>query len=246
MENWFGPGSPHDFQLFSISHLIVLAIAFVGLVVLFIVRARWQEKAQPFQWVRWALFSLLLLSELSYQTWTTVNGLWSFQGHVPLHLCGIASITAMIGLLTLHKTWIQISFFIGILPAFLALVTPDLPHDYHHYRFWKFFVHHTAIPWACLFLALVKPAAITLHSVFFVYFSLVVYALLIGFIINPLSGANYLYLTQTPAAATPLSLFGNGIWYYLNLGLTAFFLFLGQYFLWKKFILTPKKRLSQR
>ncbi|RNF38690.1 TIGR02206 family membrane protein [Planococcus salinus] len=246
MENWFGPGSPHDFQLFSTSHLVMLAIAAGGLILLSVTRKRWLAKERAFQWVRWTLFSLLLLSELSYQTWASIHGIWSFSGHVPLHLCGIASITALIGLLTLHKTWIQISFFIGIVPAFLALVTPDLPHDYHHYRFWKFFIHHTAIPWACLFLAFVKPAAITFRSVFFVYSLLVAYALVIGFFINPWSGANYLYLTQTPAAATPLDFFGDGIWYYLNLGLTALFLFLGQCFLWRQLVVKPEKRLSKR
>lgn len=236
MDSWFGRTSAYYFEPFSESHLITLAAAIACLILLPLFKKRFQPPSKTFQWLRWILFSLLLLSEISYQLWAITSGVWSFQGHVPLHLCGIASITAMIGLLTFNKTWIQISFFIGILPAFLALITPELPYDYQHYRFWKFFIHHTTIPVACLFLAFSKPSAITLRSVFFVYSLLIFYALAIGFIVNPLSGANYLYLAQLPAASTPLSFFGDGIWYYTNLGLTAFIIFLLQYFTWRHFV----------
>lgn len=235
MESWFGTTSQHYFTPFSASHLIVLGAAILGIGLLIAFRKQFVKRTRLFHILRWTLFFLLILSEISYQYWTVSNGIWNFAGHVPLHLCGVASITAMIGLVTLRKSWIQISFFIGIVPAFLALVTPDMPYDFQHYRFWKFFVHHTAIPWACLFLALSKPEAITLRSVFKTFLLLVAYALLMGFLVNPLTGANYLYLSQLPDAVTPLSFFGDGIWYYLNLGITALLLFLGQYAVWKRF-----------
>ncbi|WP_281863706.1 TIGR02206 family membrane protein [Planomicrobium okeanokoites] len=243
MDSWFGITSQHYFTPFSASHLTVLAIAALGIFLLIVFRKQLMSRPLPFQVLRWILFSLLLLSEVSYQYWTISNGIWNFAGHVPLHLCGVASITAMIGLLTMRRSWIQISFFIGIVPAFLALVTPDLPFDYHHFRFWKFFVHHTAIPWACLFLALAKPETITLRSVIKVFLLLVAYALAIGYLVNPLTDANYLYLMQLPNTVTPLSFFGDGIWYYLNLGITALLLFLFQNFLWNRYINKDNKRL---
>ncbi|MCM3612067.1 TIGR02206 family membrane protein [Planococcus sp. MERTA32b] len=243
MESWFGTTSQYYFTPFSTSHLLVLFVAVLGIILLIGFRNHIFRVSRLFQTLRWILFSLLLSSEVSYQYWTISNGIWNFAGHVPLHLCGIASITAMIGLLTMQRSWIQISFFIGIVPAFLALVTPDLPYDYHHFRFWKFFVHHTAIPWACLFLALAKPDAITLRSVFKVFLLLVAYALVIGYAVNPLTAANYLYLMQLPNTVTPLSFFGDGIWYYLNLGITALLLFLLQNFLWNRYIHKSSKRL---
>lgn len=245
MDNWFGATSPSVFVPFSISHLLMLVAAIGGFVFLLAQKNQLRESPLFFARVRWTLFVLLLVSEISYQAWAISNGVWSFSGHVPLHLCGIASITAMIGLLTLRPVWIQISFFIGILPAILTLITPELPHDFQHYRFWKFFIHHMAIPWACLFLALRKPAVISLRSLFLVYFLLVGYALIIGFFVNPAAEANYLYLSRLPEAATPLSFFGSGIWYYLNLGIAAFLLFAGQYLFWKKFFIGTEKKAAR-
>lgn len=236
MESWFSATSTHSFIPFSFSHLLVLAIAVTGMIALVSAKNRLREKKQLFQWMRWPLLAILFTSELSYHYWAVTNGIWSFNGQMPLHLCGVASITAIIGLLTMRPLWIQISFYIGIVPAFLALVTPELPYDYHHFRFWKFFVHHTSISWACLFLALCRPGAITMRSVFSTYALLLAYAVVIGFFINPLTDSNYLYLMQRPTTTSPLDFFGDGLWYYINLCLTALALFFVQYLLFRKFI----------
>lgn len=243
METWFGPTSDYPFEVFSFSHLLALSIAFIGLLCLILLKDHLGVKARSFQRLRWLLLAILFLSEVSYQYWAITHDLWSFSRHVPLHLCGIASLTAMIGLLTLRPLWIQISFFIGIVPAVLALVTPDLPYDYQHYRFWKFFIHHTAISWACLLLSLAIPKAITIRSVFSIYALLLLYAAFIGFLVNPMTESNYLYLSRRPSVASPLDFFGDGLWYYINLCLVALLLFFGQYLLFQRFI---KERLGER
>ncbi|HSJ37080.1 MAG TPA: TIGR02206 family membrane protein [Planococcus sp. (in: firmicutes)] len=243
MDSWFGVTSQHPFIPFSTSHLMMLTAALLGLLLLLLFRERLRKRSRSFHILRWVLFSVLVLSEVSYQYWTISNEIWAFSRHMPLHLCGVASMIAMIGLLTLRKSWIQISFFIGIVPSFLALVTPDMPYDYHHYRFWVFFILHMAIPWASLLLALSKPELLSLRSVFKVFGLLVAYAVVIGFVVNPLTGSNYLYLSQLPTADTLLSFFGDGVWYYLNLGITALVVFLVQFFLWNQFIIKKQKRL---
>ncbi|TAA72053.1 YwaF family protein [Planococcus salinarum] len=243
MDSWFGISSEEYFVPFSTSHIIVLTVAVLGIILLLLFRERLRKESRSFQIMRWIFFSVLVLCETSYQYWAFSNGIWSFSRHVPLHLCGIASLIAMIGLLTLRKIWVQISFFIGIVPSFLALVTPDMPYDYHHYRFWVFFILHMTIPWASLFAALSKPDIISLRSVFKVFGLLVAYAVVIGFAVNPLTGSNYLYLSGLPTADTLLRFFGDGVWYYLNLGITALVIFLLQFFLWKQFIIKKQKRL---
>lgn len=229
MENWFGARSDYPFELFAWSHIIVLGIAFAGFLMLAFLKNRIAEQGAVFQSLRWLLLMVLALSEVSYHYWAITHGLWRFSHYMPLHLCGVASFTCMIGLLTLRPFWLRLAFFIAIVPASLALVTPDMPYDYQHYRFWKFFVHHIAIAWAGFFLALSQPKVITLRSVFMVYGLLLMYAAIIGFFVNPATGANYLYLARQPESTSLLGIFGDGIWYYVNLCITALLLFLIQY-----------------
>ncbi|MBT2583189.1 TIGR02206 family membrane protein [Planococcus sp. ISL-109] len=243
METWFDARSDYPFELFSFSHLVVLSIAFIGLLCIVLLKDRLGVNAQLFQWLRWLLLAILFVSEVSYQYWAVSHGFWSFSRHAPLHLCGVASLTAMIGLLTLRPFWIQVSFFIGIFPAILALVTPETPYDYQHFQFWVFFVQHTAISWACLLLGVTFFNTINIRSVFSIYALLLVYAAFIGFLVNPLMGSNYLYLAQRPSTASPLDFFGDGVWYYINLCLAALLLFLVQYLIFHWFI---KKRHRER
>ncbi|MFC4559619.1 TIGR02206 family membrane protein [Virgibacillus kekensis] len=234
MGNWLELGGD-PFITFGTSHLTMLMIYFLGLLLFFIFLKKIRSKRTPFTIIRWTLFSLLILSEVSYQTWTGVTGIWSLRDHMPLHLCGVAGITGAITLATYNKRLVQISFFIGLIPAFLAVVTPELPYDYPHFRFWKFFVHHIAISWTGIFLVSTSSAKITLKSMLETYGYLLVYAFIIGVFINPCLESNYLYLSHTPTASTPLDMLGNGFWYYFNLCVLGLVVFTAQQQIYRLF-----------
>lgn len=236
MENFFSSSPAQNFEIFSASHLAAVSFALLAAVSLFIVRKKVQESHPLFHVLRWGLFAVLITCELSYHVWAVSMDIWTFSGYMPFHLSSIGAITAMIGLFTLNRTWVQISFFIGIVPAFLTLVTPDLRYDYDHLRFWIFFLQHIAILLASLFLALHRPTWITLRSVGGVYLLLLLYAAFVGFIINPVLDSNFMYLANRPGSDTLLDFFGEGFTYYLSLSLTALAVFLLQFFLWSKLI----------
>ncbi|ARI76015.1 YwaF family protein [Halobacillus mangrovi] len=225
MKAWFTPGSDYPFQSFGTSHIYVLLTFFLVLASILLFGRQLSKHHRTFQTVRFSLLILLIWSEASYQTWTAANGLWSFADHMPLHLCGIASLLGMVSLITFHPKLIKINFFIGIVPALIALITPDLPYDYQHYRFWKFFLHHMAIPWTSLFLVVTTRTKISWKDAIETYAYLVGYAIFIAFI-NLWTGSNYLYLDHPPSAGTPLSYIGDGFVYILNLSGIALFTFL--------------------
>ncbi|MCT2538255.1 TIGR02206 family membrane protein [Aquibacillus koreensis] len=229
METWFSRSIDQPFVAFSFMHFTMLAIFILGIVLITLLHKKQLIKPRGLEVIRWTLLAVLLLSELSYQFWAITNETWSIRDRAPLHLCGIASFTAMLALIFKKEKLIQLCFFIGIIPATLALVTPDIPHDYQHFRFWKFFIHHIAIVWTSIFLVLTTKTSIHLRSFIYAYGFLVFYAIIIGFFVNPVINSNFLYLANTPAASTPLAFFGTGFWYYINLGIVANIVFFIQY-----------------
>lgn len=221
MEKWFGKSIEQPFYIFSAGHILMLIIYAVALLILLMGTRKIRKHPNIYQLLRWTFFTLLICSEISYQIWALLNGVWNLREHIPLHLCGIASILAMISLLTQNKKLIQITFFIGVIPPLLALITPVLPHDYHHFRFWKFFIHHIVISLASVFLVIGNRIELRLKAIGEAFAYLILYAIVIGFIVNPLLNSNYLYLAYIPLANTPLQFLGEGFWYYINLGLAA-------------------------
>ncbi|MUV38192.1 hypothetical protein JNUCC1_02023 [Lentibacillus sp. JNUCC-1] len=217
MSSVFGNPVGTPFSLFGQNHLIVLAVYIAGLILLIVYPKKLIAHPSMVQGIRWALFAILTLAEVSYQIWAVVHGVWNARGYLPLHLCGIAGLVAATALLTYHKKLIQITYFIAFIPALLAVLTPELIYDFPHYRFWKFFIHHMAISWSGLFLILTSQVAITWRSMWTSYAYLLVYAALVGFFINPWLNANFLFLARATSAFTLLNFLGSGVWYYVNL-----------------------------
>lgn len=224
MKDWFLTLGGEPFTHFGISHIIMLMLYGACVILLYKFCSEISNHATIFQTIRWLLFSLLIGSEIIYQLWTATHGIW--VKNLPLHLCGVASLIGAIALLTLHKKLMAISFFIGLIPAFLSLLTPDLPYDFPNFRYFKFFIHHIAISLTSIFFAITSDSdTISTKSMLETYGYLVVYALFVGFIINPALESNYLYLADTPTVSSPLDWFGDGILYRLNLGVVTFFVF---------------------
>ena len=224
MKEWFLTESGETFITFGPSHLIMLSIYFISVILILVFRKQIQSNPTIFQMLRWLFFILLIGSEITYQSWTATHGIW--KDNLPFHLCGIASLTGAFALLTLNKKLIAVTFFIGLIPAFAALLTPELPYDFPNFRYFKFFIHHMTISLTSIFLAVTsKPDSITFKSMMHTFLYLVIYASLIGFVINPWLDANYLYLSHTPTASTPLDLLGTGAWYRINLGILAIVVF---------------------
>lgn len=202
----------------------MLLIYVVCLFLLVIYSKKIRSNPSIYAAIRWLLLTLLISSEIIYQIWTSIHEIW--MDNLPFHLCGVAGIVGAVALVTLKKEWIAITFFIALIPALLALLTPDLLYDFPNFRYFKFFIHHIAISLTAVFLAVTsRPGTITFKTMLTTYLLLVGYALFVGIIINPQLNANYLYLSRPPAIASPLDWFGSGIWYRLNLGLITFIVF---------------------
>lgn len=228
MKEWFLTVSGEPFTPFGTSHLLVLLLYLAGACLLIYFHREIKTNSKLFQWIRWVLFCLLIISEVSYQIWTAYHGIWLHN--LPFHLCGVAGIIGALALLTLNHRLIAVTFFIALIPAFLALLTPETPYEFPNFRFFKFFIHHIAISLTGLFFAVTsRHGVITGKRMIETYLYLVAYALFVGFIINPWLDANYLYLSHPPEVASPLDWFGSGIWYRLNLGIVCFLVFTLQY-----------------
>ncbi|SEH46448.1 conserved hypothetical integral membrane protein TIGR02206 [Halobacillus karajensis] len=234
METWFSEYIEQSFITFGTSHTMMLVLYCIVSIGILWMHRQWKNQKFLQNLVRFILLFLLIGSEISYQIWTLIHGLWMEGSHLPLHLCGVASLLGCISLLTYHSKLIKITFFIGILPAAIALITPDLSHGYQHFRFWKFFIHHMAISWTSLFLIASTNVRITGKDLLETFFYLILYSLFI-FLFNTFFQTNYLYLNGPPVVGTPLDWMGEGFIYYIRLGVTTFFLFSFMYFLYKFF-----------
>ncbi|MFZ0446610.1 MAG: TIGR02206 family membrane protein [Bacillus sp. (in: firmicutes)] len=84
---------------------------------------------------------------------------------MPFELCNIELILSVILLLTREQLAFELLFFIAILGTTQAIFTPALTYDFHHFRFFHFFIAHMIIVWVALYFTWVRRYQSTITSV---------------------------------------------------------------------------------
>jgi len=139
-----------------------------------------------------------------------------------------------------HKLY-EITFFLGILGAVQALITPNLDVTFPAFRYFHFFIAHGAIIAASVFLTVIegyRPRAVSVLRALGWLHVLAIPAA----ITNGLTGSNFMFLARKPETASLLDLLAPWPWYLLQLELVALFLCLVLLLIVKAVDLIVKKK----
>ncbi|WHY59978.1 YwaF family protein [Cytobacillus firmus] len=208
------------FEMFSLMHLVTLF--------LFFFTAWWlvyyRQALRAYQKIiKWTLFFTLLACEVTYHVWLVLTNQWDVS-NLPLQLCSLSTFIALFLFLKPNQKAFWLLYFIGAIPPILSMVTPDMVYQFPHYRYIKYFLHHSAIPLAVLYFILFEGYRVPKKAVLTGFLTLNVIAVPV-FFLNLLLGTNFFYLASPTETKTLLSFFGNGAWYYVTLEAAALVVF---------------------
>ncbi|MEH7490814.1 YwaF family protein [Neobacillus niacini] len=212
---WFGGSyKEFDFDMFSVSHFVIIALLFLGSVLVFINRDKLKEK----NWRKAEIVAgiSLFTIEVTYHIWMTINDMWDASHAIPLELCSVSLILSVLLLLTRKKIIYEILLFTALLGASQAIFTPLLNFDFPHFRFFHFFYTHLMMIWVVFYFTWVIGYRPTIWSVvkLFVFLNVL---LPIIMLINRAVDGNYMFLSHKPNSASLLNLLGPYPWYILSM-----------------------------
>ncbi|WP_456271375.1 YwaF family protein [Bacillus sp. AK031] len=212
----------YPFDLFSNSHLLAISMMFLLVLGLFWFReeiiASWKKP------LRFLLIGLLVFGEISFQYWYFVNDKWDISINLPFQLCSLSLYLCTIMLLTRSFRIFEISFFVSMTGAFVAMITPELFFGFPHFRYFQFFIAHTAIVLSCLYMVWIEGFRVTYASVFKSLAALNIIAFFV-FLIDIAIDANYMFLAHKPINASPIDFLGPYPGYIFSLEAVALLLF---------------------
>lgn len=212
----------YPFELFSISHLVAIVFTFLLIASFYmlkdLIKSRWKKPIQML------LITLLVFGEVSFQYWYYVNDKWDLSINLPFQLCSLSLYLCTIMLLTKSYRIFEISFFVSMTGAFVAIITPELFFGFPHFRYFQFFTAHIAIVLSCLYMVWIEEYTVTYASVLKSLAALNIIAFFI-FLINITIDANYMFLVHKPVNPSPIDLLGPYPWYIFSLEAVAFVLF---------------------
>jgi hypothetical integral membrane protein (TIGR02206 family) len=212
---WFGvDNKSFDFDMFSGSHLVVLAVFILVIILIFLN----PKKLNDEKWRRTELGIALslILFEITFHLWMYMNDSWKLGRSLPLELCNIGLILCVILLITRKKLVFELLFFIALLGATQAIFTPALTYDFPHFRFFHFFYAHMMIVWVTLYFTWARGY----HPTFLSVIKLIIFLnLLLPVIlyVNKHSYGNYWFLRHKPDGPSLFDVLGPYPWYIFSL-----------------------------
>ncbi|GLB60872.1 YwaF family protein [Cytobacillus sp. NCCP-133] len=209
------------FTVFTASHILMIVLLAAVSGILFILRKRLR---QVDAWVRGMMFFLLFVLELLYHIWLFNNGQWDISFTLPLHLCSISLILCLVLLATKSNAIFQVVYFIGIVGALMAILTPELFLGFPHFRYFQFFITHNLIIWTCLYYVFVHQFKPTGNGMLLSFLFLNISACA-AFWANQITGGNYMFVAYKPENASLLDYLGPYPFYILSLEGAALLLF---------------------
>jgi hypothetical integral membrane protein (TIGR02206 family) len=236
----FSVAEMRTFEHFSLTHIVTLVVFFSACFVL--VKFRKQLDSYKFM-IRWTLFSILFVCVISLQLVLILTGEWEV-GDLPLQLCSISTFLSLYLFLKRSNKVFHLLYFIGLIPPVLSMISPDLAHQFPHFRFLRYFLQHSAITLSVLYFILFEGYRVPRKAIIHSYISINVIAIPI-YMINQLLGTNFFFLASpTIEVKTLLTLFGSGILYYIYLELVAIIILFISYFPMAIYTKNEKKDLG--
>jgi hypothetical integral membrane protein (TIGR02206 family) len=215
-------GAP--FVLFGPAHLASLAVVLLFNLSFILVRRSPDQRLRQVLRVGMAIW--LVLNELSWHVWNWAIGDWNVQTMLPLQLCNVFVFLSAWMLLTRSRKIYELAYFLGIGGAIQPLITPDAGmYGFPHFRFIQPVISHGLIISAVVYLTVVEGFRPTWKSIGRSVVAGNLYLLVIGLVVNPLLGSNYLMTAYKPDVTSLLTLLAPWPWYileYEGVGLVTF------------------------
>jgi len=203
------------FELFGASHWTGLALVVAICLVIILLRNRFNERAR--QTTRWGLLALIYLCESSWHIWKLAIGEWNIQSMLPLWLCSVTSWPMPLLLLWRNYRYYEWAYFMGLIGASQALLTPDLMiYGFPHFRFIEYFTLHGSIIVAVVYMTIVEGFRPTWRSLPRVFIITNFYWLFCAWV-NSQIGSNYLYTQGKLPTPSLLNVLGPYPWYLVSM-----------------------------
>jgi hypothetical integral membrane protein (TIGR02206 family) len=201
------------FVLFGRDHLLGLGLVALVCVAIWLLRERWSERGRRL--TRWGLLGVILVSEGSWHVWMLATGQWNIQVMLPLWVCSLTAWTMPLLLIWRSHRYYEWAYFMGIMGAIMALLTPDLMnYGFPHFRFVEFFTLHGTIIVAVVYMTVVEGFRPTWGSLGRVWVFTNLYWLFCA-LVNSQIGSNYLYTHGKLPTPSLLDVLGPHPWYLL-------------------------------
>lgn len=211
------------FPHFGTQHWLILFLTAVAPIVL-IWWARRSQHPGTVKLMARSLGALLLLNYIAYTIFRIQSGYWEVRYDLPMEFCNWSTAVTVLALWTRNRTMAELSYFWVLAGSLNGVITPDLQAQFPQFYFFIFWIGHSGLVVAALFVVFglrLPPRPGSLWRV--IGYSQLYFVCAMG--VNYLVNGNYGYLSHKPGGASVLDGLGDWPYYILSMQAVAIVLF---------------------
>ena len=174
--------------------------------------------------IRYGLAGLLVANFVTYVAYRVSGGFWEIRYDLPMEFCNWATAATIFALITQNRTAAELSYFWVLAGSANGVITPDLQVSFPHVYFFIFWIAHSGLVVASLYVVFglgLHPRSgsvwrtVALSQIYFAA------ALGVDFLLN----SNYGYLRHKPASGSLLTHLGPWPYYLAAMQVLAVLIF---------------------
>lgn len=193
-----GSEDGYTFQIFSILHLMLIAVLLAGAYILFAHREEIRQKAKWRRVIRFGFVTLIVIDQLTYVGFCFLERSDGWVQALPLYTCRAALYTGLLAFLTDKKIFKGLTIYWGLFGGILPLVYPDvMAYSWPHFTTVHYFLLHYLVFWMANYFLFVDEYDCSESNPRRLY-GLVNALLLAALVVSLGIKGNYAYLLESP------------------------------------------------
>lgn len=206
----------HTIDIGSTQWIYLNAGLLIGFIVFFGISFKLNEKRRIY--IGYVMAAILGANFIANEVFAIVTHTWDKAVHLPLHLCSMSEIFAMM-MLVWRRQWTYEFLIFWSSGAIHAFLTPEVTAGGNLFNFWEYGIAHGMVIIAA-FYATFRMKMTPRKGSWLKVFGYTQLTLPFVGIFNWILGSNYMFLAQRPNANNPL-IIGDWPWYIVSLELVV-------------------------
>lgn len=212
-----------DFKPYGGEHLYGVIFSLIFGIFIILLAKKHSPKIQQIIFI--TICMIITSSVLFWAGIEVFYGRFELEKDIPFVFCNFIATFLPLYALTRNKVLFNIIYYLVVVGAIQAIITPSLKFNFPHYESLKFWAVHSGLLIVVFYSIFIFRYRPTLRGLFKTYVYCQIYMLVV-ILINYLLDWNYLYLKRKPEVATLLDLLGDWPYYviFMDLLLIPYFL----------------------
>lgn len=194
--------------------------AIIGITLLLLYATRWIRTDEQKNFYGRIIAYVILVWALILAPAHYLRGAWHVSYGLPLQLCDISAYLVVAALLTRRQRIFEVSYYLGLVGAINALLTPQFTQGTSFFFMLEFYVSHCGLLLGPLYMVKVlgmRPRPLS-WLVAFLWLNIIAWTVAL---INWFVGANYMFMCSPPTADTPFLFTKIWPWYLTGFEIVA-------------------------